>query len=433
MVRKELLKELIVSFQQSLPKELYERDLSLPIDIGKIVVATGVRRCGKSSALQLTMNQLLQQGILPEQILFMNFDDERLSFNKDNLDLIIQAYNELYPNRSANDIYLFFDEIQMADDWEQFVRRVYDSGITHIYLTGSNSRLLSSEIDTSLRGRTLQYQYFPLSFKEYCRFHRQPVNIYDKKVKTKLVNLFSSYLQTAFPELVEFDESLRQKVLQEYYYIMIYRDLVERFQITNVVALKYFIRRLAASICKPTSINKIFNELKSAGITVGKNSLYEWVEHFNDIYLFLPLHKYEPSMVKELSSERKFYAIDNGITRMLVHSTNDGNGALLENQVFLYLKSTCDERFSLYFYKEKKECDFVLCEHDKVVKLIQVTWEMSNEDTLKREVVGLLEASKQLHCNDLTIITNDEEYELPYENGKVINVVPAWKYFLMDR
>ena len=175
---------------------------SYPIDRKKIITVPGVRRCGKSALLLLAINKLLSEGTSREHILFLNFDDERLPFSADNLDEILQAYRELYPHIPLRDVYMFFDEIQMAQDWEQFVRRVYELECKHIFLTGSNSRMLSSELSTSLRGRTLQYEEFTLSFTEYCRFIGTNVNPHSSTGQATLINAFQSYLVNGgFPEV----------------------------------------------------------------------------------------------------------------------------------------------------------------------------------------------------------------------------------------
>jgi len=195
MGKKELLKQLIAGFQALLPIEVCPRELTLPLDSGKIITVPGGRRCGKSSLFLLTINQLIRERIIAKkQILFLNFDDERLHLNADNLDEILQAYRELYPAIPLKDVYMFFDEVQMADDWQPFVRRVYEQECRHIFLTGSNSRMLSSELATSLRGRTLQYEEFPLSFNEFCNFTDINANYYVPENRAKLVNAFKTYL-----------------------------------------------------------------------------------------------------------------------------------------------------------------------------------------------------------------------------------------------
>lgn len=426
MKKKELIKELIVSFQQRFTSDLIQREVNIPLNTRKIVVLKGVRRSGKSSVLHLTINQVLRQGVKIEQILFINFDDERIPFTTEEFDLILQSYRELYPDIALQEVYLFFDEIQVTDGWEQFVRRVYDNESRNIFITGSNARLLSSEIATSLRGRTLQYEIFPLSFGEFCRFRDLSVSKYNVAQKARGIKSFQQYLlHGGFPELVINNYQHSQRILQEYYHVMVIRDLLERYDIKNLPALKYFIRRILVNITKPTAINKIFHELKSVGISVGKNSLYEWIDYLEAVYLFFPLPRYEPSMVKENAAEKKYYCIDNGLHRALSAQLSDNMGALLENMVFLWLRNNSSMDARLYYYKGNRECDFVVAVGGQVVKLIQVCWDISDKETRNRELEGLMEASEKLSCDSLWLITADAEETLQL-NNKYINIRPAW-------
>lgn len=429
MEKKELLKELLVSSRKTLPGALTERDISLPVDSGKIITVSGVRRSGKSALLHLTMQYLLKQGVAPEQILFLNFDDERLMLRQNELDLVLQAYRELNPYIPMEKTYIFFDEIQESEGWELFVRRIYDNETRQIFITGSNSKTLSSEIATTLRGRTLTYEIFPLSFREYCRFRKQDTQYYDTAVRAQLKVLYGEYTQSAFPELTGAGTDRQLQILQEYYFVMLYRDMVERYRISNLIALKYFIRRLMTNIGKPSSINKIYNELKSAGITISKNSLYEWTEYLQNTYLFQALHRYENSAVKGLAIDRKFYCIDNGLRRTLIHTGSEDRGSLLENNIFLFLRSQLKTGLSIYYYKGGKECDFVVTDREQCIALIQVSLRTDEAKTLQREISGLLEASLALQCNTLYIVTEDTEKTIS-EDGKEIHVVSAWKFTL---
>ncbi len=432
MEKKELLKQLIISFQKELPSALIARDTELPADTGKIITVPGVRRCGKSSVLLLTINKLLEKNLPKENILFLNFDDERLSLKKDELDLIIQVYRELYPLIPFKEVYVFFDEIQMTDGWEQFVRRVYDKETKNIFITGSNSKLLASEIATSLRGRTLQFEIFPLSFKEYCFFKKLDTNIYYDVSKANLIKSFYEYLNFGgFPEVVLSNYVHSERILQEYYFLMLYKDLLERYHIRNVAAVKYFIQRIFSNLAKPTSINKIYNEIKSGGISVSKDLMYQLVEYTEAIYLFFKLTRYENSYLKETFSDRKYYSIDNGLKRALQTNINNDYGQLLENLIFIWLRQKTLLQRGLHFYKIKKECDFVLFDRDKPIKLIQSCWDIGNNETLKREIAGLEEAASYLNCDDLTIITTEDEKEIKYKKYK-IKIIPAWKEMLKE-
>lgn len=428
MKTKELLKQLIVTFQNSLPIDVLPRELSLPTDSKKIITVPGVRRCGKSSLLLLVINQLLNKGITKEQILFLYFDDERLQFNAHNLDEILQAYRELYPDIPLRDVYMFFDEIQMADDWQPFIRRVYEQECKNIFITGSNSRMLSSELSTSLRGRTLQYEEFPLSFKEYCQFTGTDTNYYVAANRAKLINAFKEYLKFGgFPEVVLSQEIYKERILQEYFFVMLYKDLIERYEIKNPAPVRYFIKRVMANLTKPTSINRIYNELKSQGVSIGKNTLYELIEQTEAIYLFFSLTKYSTSIIKENSGDKKYYCIDTGLRHILLNSQSEDNGKLLENAVYLHLRRTLSPQENIHYYKEKKECDFLITDQMEVTQLIQVSWDIHDEDTRRREIEGLLEASVATGCQNLTIVTFDEEEEIVEEERR-IKIIPVWKW-----
>ncbi|RLD28211.1 MAG: ATP-binding protein, partial [Bacteroidetes bacterium] len=252
MNKKELLKEKIRDFQNSLPYKLIPREISLPVDSGKIVTVTGVRRCGKTHVLYDTINHLISGGIAKEQILFLSFDDERFNFKTEEFDLILRAYRELFPEIMLSEVYIFFDEIQMADHWEQFVRRIYDSETKRIFLSGSNSKMLASDIATSLRGRTLQFEIFPLSFSEYCDFNALDKDIHLTKNAAKLLNASKAFVKFgSFPELSLTDHSNYDNILQEYYFVLLYKDIVERYNIRNVPVLKYFVSRLLNNLSKP--------------------------------------------------------------------------------------------------------------------------------------------------------------------------------------
>ena len=431
MKKKELLKQLIAGFQAGLPVEVYPRELMLPVDSNKIITVPVVRRCGKSSLFLLVINQLIsKKGIRKEQILFLNFDDERLQFDAENLDEILQAYRELYPDISLKDVYMFFDEVQMADDWQPFVRRVYEQECRHIFLTGSNSRMLSSELATSLRGRTLQYEEFPLSFNEFCNFTDINTNYYVPENRAKLVNAFKTYLHGGgFPEVVLAAPLYKDRILQEYFFVMLYKDLVERYEIKNPEPIRYFIKRVMSNLAKPISINRIYNELKSQGVSIGKNTLYDVIVQTESVYLFFSLTKYEPSLVKESTGDKKYYCIDNGLRSVLLNPHSEDNGKLLENAVFLHLRRNLRIQEELHYYKGKKECDFVVVEYDKVTRLIQVSYQIGDEETRKREVDGLLEAAQATGCRELTIVTMEAEAEWK-EQDMSIHVVPAWKWML---
>jgi len=427
---KETLKEIIVSNQNRRITGVIPRSWEVPTDTGKAVTLPGVRRSGKSSHLALTQCALLRRGVPKENILSLNLDDERLDFSEGGAGAVWEAYRELYPENPPGDVYIFLDEIQVADGWERFVRRIYDNESKNIYITDSNSKMLSSEIASALRGRTLQFEIFPLSFSEYCDFRGVETNFYDSVQRAVLINAFNAYLfKGGFPEIALGKEAFSEHILQEYYHVMIFKDLVERYGIRNTRALRYIVKRLLANVTKPTSVNKIFNEIKSGGVAISKNAVYELIDELTSIYMFLPLPKFSASAVKEFSGMPKYYVIDNGFKYALQGSVSEDRGAFLENAVYLHLRRLHPFGAGLFYFGGRYECDFLRVEKQSAIELVQVCWSLDDPDTERREVNGLMEAARTTGCKNLKIITADTEKRIT-ENGMEIAVLPAWKFIM---
>ncbi len=430
MNNKAVLKSIYKDFAENLPLKVTNRNINIPINTGKIITVTGVRRGGKTSVMMDTINQLLKLEINHAKILFLNFDDDRLYFEPTGFDEIIQAFKELYPDTKPKEVFIFFDEVQVTDGWEQFVRRLYDTFTKNIFLSGSNSKMLATDIATTLRGRTLQFEVFPLSFKEYCYFTNTKTDVFSSNEIPQIAKSYANYVNhSAFPELVLNNYQFMEQTLQEYYFVMLYKDLVERYDIKNTSALKYFVKRILANLTKSTSINKINNEMKTCGIKSDKNFLYQVADYLEAIYFFQKLPRWNPSLNKETFSDKKYYCIDNGFLQALLTRTSSDDGILLENLVFLHLRQQFSFGRGLYFYSGTKECDFVLTQKDTVTQLIQVCYDLSNPETLQKEIDGLIEAAQYFNCNNLLIITNDEEKEMKVK-GKIINVVKVRNWML---
>ena len=427
MRKKEILKQIIRDFHLAPDFELKPRDFEVPFGTQKIITLVGVRRSGKTSILYEAINRL-SRTMEKTKILFLNFEDERLELSVDELDLILQAYLELYPGLDLRTCHFFFDEIQNVEGWERFVRRVYDTVSKNIYITGSNSRMLSSDIATSLRGRTLSFEIFPLSFGEYLRFREIEVDLYSTASLAYIRNAQERFLKSgAFPEIVFVDDRFKNRTLQEYFNVMVYKDLIERYEIKNIVALKFFIKRVLASSTKVISINKIYNELKSSGIKIGKNSLYEYLEYLQSVYLVLVLQRYDRSLINQELGEKKVYSIDVGLNNAVEFKFSDDIGKALENMVFLELKRKEAEIF--YHRDDKSECDFIVKENHRVTRTIQVTYNMHDEETKRREIRGLLSACRAYGLKEATIVTYDDEDEWTQEEI-AIRIVPFYKWAL---
>ncbi|NQZ85190.1 MAG: ATP-binding protein [Nanoarchaeales archaeon] len=424
---KEELKLLIKTFHGKKPTELKKRNLDkIPLNTTKIISLIGSRRVGKTySCYQIISELINKHNVNIENILYINFEDDRFDYKLENLDLIIQAYSELYPNLDFSKCYFFFDEIQEVDNWEKFIRRLHDTYTKNIFITGSSSKLLSKEISTSLRGRSLAYEIYPLSFKEYLGFNNIEIDIYNTTSKNKMKHLFEKYLKVgSFPEIINYEENVVQKTYQEYLNVMIFKDIVERYNIKNQKVLNLFIKKTISNIGVDFSINKFHNELKSQGFSISKDFLYELPSYLEDIFLVFFLEKYNKSTMKRNLASKKVYVLDSGFSNLF--KFNEDYGRLLENLVFIELKR---QGLEIYYHRDKFECDFIIQDRDIVSKVIQVTKSLTNEDTKKREINGLLEAMKEYNLDEGLILTQDEESEEIIE-GKKITIMPVWKWSL---
>lgn len=420
--------------QKELPFPVLPRDLELPVDSGKIITATGVRRCGKSSMMKIVANKLMKQGVDPKRILWINFDDERLDgMLTSELDEMLQAYREMFPEIPLSEVYMFFDEIQGIEKWELFVLRVYKSYCRNIWLSGSNAKMLSSQIATALRGWPIEFEAYPLSFHEFLRFRGVEVSAFDESGRALLVKLCREYLHTsAFPELVLMsEESLKIRKLQGYFNTMLFRDLIEHFDLPNPVIVKYFLKRLMENLTKPTSINSIFNDLKSQGRKIDKNRLYEWAEMACETFLFFKVSRWSASLIKETTRLPKYYFADNGMRNAIMLPQSRDDGKLLENLVFLHLKRHLEPSQKISYFSEGAECDFVVQREEAAEVLIQVCTQLGNPDTLRRELRGLTVAAGVTSCHNCKIITLDEE-EIIQAGELTIEVLPAWKWLLRN-
>lgn len=431
-MNKDIFKQLIVLHQSHIPFSLKEREEHLPLHAEQIITIPGVRRSGKSSKMKLVINDLVKAGVSPQNILWMGFDDERLSdMSRQDLNEILEAYRELYPTTPLSEVYMFFDEIQNIEGWELFVMRIHKSYCKHIYISGSNAKMLSQEIATSLRGWALEYRTYPLSFAEYCHFLAIPTERLDEQQTMQLRLAWDDYNRCGgFPEVVlAQDRLLRDKLLQTYYNAMLFRDLVERHNISNIGVLRYFIKRIMNNVTKPTSINSLYNDIRSQGLKISKDELYKWAEYLCESFMFIRIPRYTPSLIAEETGLKKYYFIDNGMRQniLLPHSQDDGK--LLESSVLLHLCRRCGELEKVTYFLKEKECDFVLQREDQVLQLIQVCWQIEDNETREREIAGLLEAHKVTHCDNLSIITHQQE-ETIQQDGLTIHIVPAWKWML---
>lgn len=390
-------------------KNLIPREAQFPKAPNKIKVAIGMRRTGKTYFLYEYILHLLTQGINKTTILYINFEDDRLlPIDEKKLAKLIDAFYTLYPENHDRKCYLFFDEIQNVENWPILIRRLHDTKNAEIFLTGSSAKLLSKEIATSLRGRSLSIEIWPYSFHEYMKANRISIDqsLYDKKTQDYLKKAFLDYLSDGgFPEIVSYEVDVKQKTLQDYLDIVIFRDIIERHNIKNPTLIKYMILSMIHNVGKPFAVNKFYNDLKSQGYQVGKDILYEYVDHIEDAYLAFSVPLYDRSIRRIQSNPKKLYAIDPGMVRALTLDYEHDLGRLFENIVFLDLKRQgC--KTSYYLTSERHEIDFLARTGRGQKKFFQVAWDMSDPKTLEREERALEKGMKELKITG-EIITLD--------------------------
>lgn len=411
---KSIIKGIIADFHQLPLPAFKRRQLDVPVDIDKIITVIGPRRAGKTYYLYQLMADLAQKGVAKSQILYINFEDERIVLDNEN-DLIFDAYRELYPFQDLSDVYVFFDEIQELPGWEKFVRRVYDTVSKHIFLSGSNAKLLSKEIATALRGRSISFELLPLSFSEYLYF--QNIATKDRNSshsKALIENAFQQYcLWGGYPEVVGLEDRFKVQVLQEYFNVMLYRDLIERYQIKDASVLKFVVKRLVGSFTKEFSVNKLYNDLKSRGFAIGKESLYKMVAAAFSIYMLASVERYEPAVVKREMSNKKIYLFDNGFASALNYLFSEDTGKRLENVLFQHIRAKTE---NIFFMRNGWECDFAVFPRTGSPQLFQVTNKLDH-DNIEREMKGL-EAGKKM--------VNQADCHLLYYSAEKGLKIPKW-------
>ena len=420
---KNIFKQIISDFHYSVLKITKKRDLIVPTNTWKIISIIWPRRSWKSYYLYGIINDLIKKGIDKKNIIFINFEDERINIKWEELQVILDAYLELYNEKKLKDIYLFFDEIQNINWWEKFIRRIYDSWIENIFITWSNAKLLSKEISTSLRWRNLSFELLPLNFKEFLDFKWQKINFYSTKGKANILNLQKEYLLWWwFPEIINFTEDLKIKTLQEYFDVMLYNNIIERYKIKDVVLLKKFVKLLLQTTTKEYSINKIWNNLKSLWFKFDKNILYDFIDYLNTIYFWKSVSKYDHSLSKQ--TLKKFYLFDNWYLNAISFTFSDNFWKLLENIVFSELYRKYSD--NIFFLKNWSEIDFIVNKKENIA--FQVCYDF-NDENYDREVKWCQDFMKKFNIKTSYLITFEQE-EIINVDLDVINVIPFYKWIL---
>lgn len=399
---------------------LYPRDLAGRIEYSgrEIVDLVGPRRSGKSSILKLIIKQLK----LTDEYLFINFEDPFfIEFNEPQ---IIEELIDVFKTHfSGNLRYVFFDEIQEIKSWEKSLRKLRDGTDYKIFITGSSSKLLSSEISSSITGRHFSYDVYPLSFTEFLLFNGIGIDSVKDVVlnEKKLLKKWHEYLAIGgFPEVVI---TQKQELLKNYFLDMLQKDIIMRHDIREKEILERMAVYLLSQTGKPVSVASL---KKMYDISHQAASLY--LSYLQEAFLVFELPQFSYSLKTQQKSLKKIYAIDTGLASAVAFKFSEERGRVLENAVFLALLR---QKKELYYYKTRSntEVDFLVKDKQTEENLIQVCWDLSDEAIKKREVRALLEAMKELKMDKGLIVTNSEEGVIN-RDGKSIDVKPAYKWVL---
>lgn len=376
-----------------------ERSAELSAIPNKIKVAIGMRRTGKTFFLLQQIKKLQDRGVSIDRIFFMSFEDDRLlPLQHETLRHFIDEFYRLYPENHEQTCYFFLDEIQNVESWPVLVRRLFDTKLAEIYMTGSSAKLLSKEIATSLRGRSIATEIWPFSFSEFllARGVKENVKIKGKSIQDKMMKYLEDYLvHGGFPEAVNLDVAERNVLLQDYVNVVIFRDIVERYNIGNISLIKYLIKTLLKNVGTSFAVNKFFNDLKSQGFSVSKSTIHDYLAYIEDAYLAFTVPLYSESIRKVHSNPRKIYAVDTGVVTAYTLSLAKNYVHLFENMVYLDLRRKGHEIF-YYLTQERYEIDFVSRDKAGEIHLFQVVWDAANPETMERETRALLAAEREL-------------------------------------
>jgi predicted AAA+ superfamily ATPase len=378
------------------------------------------------------IKKLMDSGVSPKNFLYLNFFDDRLhNLRHDKLAVILEAYFSLYPEKKNSEkVYFFFDEIQIIDGWEPFIDRVMRTENSEVYITGSSAQMLSREIATQMRGRALAWELFPFSFHEFLDFKGLSASGPLSTKKRFLVQkAFAEYWQTGgFPEVAGVSRSLRIKIHQEYFNAMLFRDLIERHDISHPRAVIDLTHRLVDNIASLYSINNLTGYLKSLGHKAPKSAVSEYLSWLEDTFFLFTVHIFDASLARVNSNPKKIYCVDHALVTSVGSGILINAGHLLENLVFTALRRITP---NIFYYKTKggKEVDFIAQMPDHSRTLIQVCESMANPKTRKREITALAKAMGELNINSGTIVTQSDDEHLEVEAG-IIDIVPAYRFLL---
>lgn len=432
MKSSEKLKKLIKEWSEYEIPTVYQRNFDWPLLEGnEILSIIGARRTGKTYLCYQIINEL-KKSCPKDNILYINLEDERLyPLKGDELTLLLDVYLEFLTVDVKKRIYLFIDEIQNVKNWSKWARRITEQNKNlKLIITGSSSRLLSKEIATELRGRTLSFTVYPLSFKEYLNIKNIDAEVKDILYSNKRIIIkkqFNNYFKSGgFPAILETGRP--EELLKEYYKVMFYRDLIERYKVKNIKLFEDYLTLLIDQTASDFTISSTAKKLNEFGYSFSKNTLSNFSRYAQEVFLIFETKKYSFKIKEQIRAPKKIYTIDHGLVHAIRFSFSDDYGRMLENIAYIALRRKTEE---IYYYKGGKGCDFLVAENNKIIQAIQVTKSLADPKTKKREVGGLLEAMGEHKLKEGLIIT-DDEYDTIKIDKVTIKILPLWYWLIVS-
>ena len=422
MIEKETIKEILLENRKEIEsQQVVHRNIEKE-DFANYVLI-GVRRAGKSFMLYQQIQDNLKKGITWDSMLYINFEDERLiGMTAQELNLILEVHGMMSAQRPI----LFLDEIQNIEGWDKFARRLADNKY-RVYITGSNAKMLSSDVATTLGGRYITKHILPYSFSEYLSANNIPyddMNIATTSGRADVQRYFAEYFRFGgFPEGAQL--ASKRDYLNSVYQKIYIGDIATRNKIDNLFSLRILFRKMAESVKQPTSFTRLSNIIASTGAKLGKATIINYIEYSKDAFLIYPIKNIADNLTNR-ETNPKYYFVDNGIISILAL---DIDTSLLENMVAMELirRYGIDER--VFFYNRNIEVDFYIPD---AALAIQVSYNPHKTDeTWQRESTALIKFTKVLDCQRLLILSYDTE-ETAEVNGKTIEVMPVWKWLIQD-
>ncbi|MFH1320235.1 MAG: ATP-binding protein [Bacteroidota bacterium] len=431
---KDIIKRLLYDWKEAKLPEIIKRQITLFDNIQglphKIFVITGFRRVGKTFLMYSLIEELLSD-LTKTEVVYLNFEDERIPLKTEFLTSLLPTINEIYDEFPK---YLFLDEIQNIPNWSKWLRRVYDSNPQmRIFIAGSTSKVSSYEIPTELRGRFIEYQLFPLSFREFLNFKGISIDFeaipYSDNENVKFSKYFNEImLNGSMPEIVLSEKQYYHQIIHGYYNTVVRRDIAQRFGIKNEEVLRALLKLLLNTT--GYTFNKLFNNLKSLNFKTTIPTLQSYVGYAENAYFLYSLPVFSYKVKDILKHPRKVYFIDNAFINFISIKHSENLGRLFENFIAMNLLR---ENKDVFYWKSRLgyEVDFVIKDELKVKELIQVCYQIENEEVLNREMRALLQAKEELKCNNLKIITKEkfgfDKMEWFGKKGE-IQFIPLWKW-----